>query len=395
MKIQVNKILSNSLKNVNYPIFEDKIHTPRYKTDKEYQSSFKDIKKYSSKISDKQKKSINCIIFNKGNADGILCAYIVIKYLKKKLKRDLTPNDIYLIPTAPSSGHNGKVARDIYKNENNIINKNVIVLDLAYDIETLNFIKEKSKTMIVIDDHPITKNIINDTKCNKKNYYIGDMGHAACGYTWKFFFPKKKVNLIIQMIDSDDAKLHLKHIGNTRPISVYLNYRIIHSPYLKWHNINSFEKIDNMVVNLNPSFVKFVGHYFDEIANNLKEQIAQHAQFGYFEGHPVFILSYNDPALYKMVLRQMVTNAKKQNKNIDFAVTWGWQHSRNEYNIQLSEDHSLQLPGNNLPQIAYKLGKIGGTRDGGSGRGHVGHFYWPRGNGKDIWDLFGKTAKYL
>ena len=197
------------------------------------------------------------------------------------------------------------------------------------------------------------------------------------------------------MIDTDDAKLYLKHIGKTRQIIVYLNYRIIHNPYLKWHNINSFDKIDIMIKNLNPNFVKFVGHYFSEIENNIKEQIAQHAIFSYFEGHPVYILSFNSPVLYKMVQRQMLSNAKKQNKKIDFAVIWGWQHSRNQYNIQLLEDHYLPLPGNNLPQIAYKLGKIGGTRDGGSGRDHVGHFYWPRGNGKDIWDLFGKTAKYL
>ena len=37
-----------------------------------------------------------------------------------------------------------------------------------------------------------------------------------------------------------------------------------------------------------------------------------------------------------MVQRQMLSNAKKQNKKIDFAVIWGWQHSRNQYNIQLS-----------------------------------------------------------
>ena len=129
--------------------------------------------------------------------------------------------------------------------------------------------------------------------------------------------------------------------------------------------------------------------------NNLKDQVARNAVFGYFEGHPVYILCYNDPALKTMVQRQMVTNAKKANKKIDFVVTWGWEHGKGVYNVQLSEDHSMPLPGNNLPEMARKLGNIGGYREGGGGSKHVGHFYWPRGNGKDIWDLFGKTAKYL
>lgn len=393
MRNQVNKILSNSVKNVEFPLVSLRDFQSKYSSEKEYQSSFEKIKKYSSSVPEKQKKAINCIIFNRGNADGITCAYIVLRYLKKQLKRELTQSDIYLIPVGPSSGYG--IARDISRSEQNIKGKNVIVLDLAYNVESLDYLKKISKSLIVIDDHPLTQNLINKTKLNNKNYYIGDKGHAACGYAWKFFFPKKKVIPFIQMVDSDDAKLYLKHLGNPRPINTYFNYRIVHNANLKWTDLRSFEKIDKMVKELNPNFAKFVGHYFDELSNNLKEQIAKNARFAYFEGHPVYILCYNDPALVKMVMRQMVTNAKKANIKIDFAVTWGWEHSNNLYNIQLSEDHSLPMPGNRLPEIANKLGKIGNTGKGGGGREHVGHFYWPRGNGKDIWDLFGKNPKYL
>lgn len=392
MKNKINKILANSVKDLSNPFSDGRSFNSKYKTNKEYQSSFSNIKNFSKKVPLKNKKGITCIIFNRGNADGIISAYIVLKYLKMKLKKDLT-DTIKLIPTGPWSGQ--KVARDFLKCEEYIKGRHVIVLDLAYNIESLNYLKKMAKSVIVIDDHPITKKLIGQTKLNNKDFFIGDSQHAACGYTWKFFFPTKKVIPFVQMIDSADAKLHLSFLGNLRPFETYLNYRIIHNPFLKWNYMQSFDKIDTMMKDLNPNFVKFVGHYFDEVANNLKEQIAQNARFGYFEGHPVYILCYNDPALYKMVLRQMVTNAKKNNKKIDFAVTWGFEHSRGEYNIQLSEDHSIPLPGNRLPEIANKLGRIGGTREGGGGRDHVAHFYWPRGRGKDIWDLFNKTPKYL
>ena len=238
----------------------------------------------------------------------IICLVI---YIKKKITQD----DIRLIATGPWSGFGKGVARDIKYNEryikNKNKNKNIIVVDLAYNIESLDYLKREAKTVIVIDDHIITNKLIKNTKLNSKNYYIGDEKHTACAYTWKFFYPKKKVIPFVQMIDSDDRKLFLKHIGNTLPIRTYINYRIIHNPHLKWNDIRSFDKLDKMVNELNPNFAKFVGHYFDELVNNLKDQIAKNAVFGYFEGHSVYILCFNDPALYKVVLRQMVSNAKK------------------------------------------------------------------------------------
>ena len=104
-----------------------------------------------------------------------------------------------------------------------------------------------AKSVIVIDDHPITKKIIGQTKLNKKDYFIGDSGHAACGYTWKFFFPTKKVIPFVQIIDSTDAKLYLSFLGNLRAFETYVKYRIIHNPLLKWNDMRSFDKIDRIL----------------------------------------------------------------------------------------------------------------------------------------------------
>ena len=74
----------------------------------------------------------------------IICLVI---YIKKKITQD----DIRLIATGPWSGFGKGVARDIKYNERYIKNKNIIVVDLAYNIESLDYLKREAKTVIVID----------------------------------------------------------------------------------------------------------------------------------------------------------------------------------------------------------------------------------------------------
>ena len=136
-----------------------------------------------------------------------------------------------------------------------------------------------------------------------------------------------------------------------------------------------------------------VGHYYDEVENNIKEQIARNAQKRFFQGYPVYVLNYKDPALYKKVAKQMITNAKQRGDNIAFAVLWGFEYTNNCYNVHLSE--GVGVPKFKLPDIANTLGRIGGTGKGGGGAKNVGNFYWPKNNKMDIWDLFTKQPTYL
>ena len=93
------------------------------------------------------------------------------------------------------------------------------------------------------------------------------------------------------------------------------------------------------------------------MVNNIKDQVARNARFAYFQGHPVYVLNYNDPVLYKMVARQMITNAENNNQNIDFAVLWGYEYTSGSYKVFLSEKHTRGKPRFNLPQIAEHLVK--------------------------------------
>jgi hypothetical protein len=84
-------------------------------------------------------------------------------------------------------------------------------------------------------------------------------------------------------------------------MSSFFNYRIFHSPYLKinFDSIQDFKILDAIVNDEYKFISNLIGHYYDELANNIKEQVARNARKATFQGHPVYVLNYNDPVLYK------------------------------------------------------------------------------------------------
>ena len=381
-----NKVVSNCLKNCIMPSNNNNSQKnnsmSKFKNEKSYQDSFTDLLVFSKKITETMKKSIGCIIFNVGNADGVFAASIAVKYLQEK-----GISSINFIPIKPYSGK-GVNGRLKYK-ENLLKDKVVIVLDLSYNQETVKYLNGLAKELIIIDDHPRPNSLNSITS----NVFIGNNEHGACAYTWKFFFPTKKVPMNIQFIDNKDRSLHLPYLKHGDSFISFLNFRVIHNPFNKFTSIEDFNKLDQLIEDINAAFMNVVGHYYDEVENNIKEQIARNAKKQFFQGYPVYVLNYKDPVLYKKVAKQMITNAKQRGDNIAFAVLWAYEYSNNCYNIHLSE--GVGVPKYKLPDVARTLGRIGETGKGGGGAHNIGNFYWPRNNEKDIWDLFTKTPTFL
>lgn len=375
-------------------LFENKdvklsnLNPAAFKNEANYQKSFAEIKKFSKSISEKEKKEINCCIYNASNDDGLFSAYVFYKYL---ISNDINEN-ITFVPLSPASGN--KPDWHLEKQMDYIEGRNVIICDIAYSLPNLELIASGAKKIYLIDDHQRTNKELkelDEVDKLKGRWFIGDDTHSAVAYTWKFFFPDESVPIIIQYIDNDDRKLNLPYLFYDRAFKTYISFRITHSPYIKkFTSMEEFAKLHKQVENIDRNFILTVGHYYDELVNNIKDQVARNASFQYFQGHPVYVLNYNDPVLYKMVARQMITNAEKAGKNIDFAVLWGWEYTTNAYKVFLSEKHTGKPPKYNLSQLAQKLGKKGGHPMGGKGTKYIGNFYWPRKKGQDIWDLFGK-----
>ena len=370
----INKEFSSYLKdykfNNNKTQFKNEINL--------YQNSFDDILEFSKSITSQKKNSINCIIYHAENSDGIMSANIAVNYLLEHKK-----SDILIIPTKPYSGYGGLDYR-LTSHNKEFKDKNILILDLQYNKENLEHLRKLAKNLYIIDDHPVSNS-------NNKSHFIGK-NHATIAYTWKFFYPKKEVPLYVQIIDNDDRKLQLPFLAKYRKISSFYNYRIFHNPYLKikFDQVSHFKYLNNAIVDDFKIISQIIGHYYEELANNIKDQVARNARKETFQGHPVYVLNYNDPVLSRMVGRQMITNAKTKGDKIDFAVLWGYEYTNQYYRVQIVEDHSGK-PKYNLPKIAKTLGNIGRTGKGGGGAGFVGNFYWPHSKDKDIWDLFSKN----
>ena len=388
---QMNKTISTCLKDCK--LFENEdikmkdLERAAYKNDSSYQKSFDNIIKFAKTITDKEKKTIDACIYNASNDDGLFSAWCFYKFLEKN---DLLNGYISFVPLSAASGN--KVDWHLEKQLEYIRNKNVIILDIAYSLPNLELIASVANKIYIIDDHPRNDTELkqlNTVKKLKGNWFIGDDKHAAVAYTWKFFFPKEPVPIIVQYIDNDDRKLNLPFIFYDRAFKTYVSFRITHSPYIpKFNNVSSFKELDKQIENIDKNFMLTVGHYYDELVNNIKEQVARNAKKQYFQGHPVYVLNYNDPVLYKMVARQMITNAEKRGDNIDFAVLWGYEYTSNAYKVFLSEKHTGRPPRFNLGKLAETLAKKGGHPMGGKGTKYVGNFYWPHDKKHDIWDLF-------
>lgn len=392
-KSNINSNVSTCLKDCK--LFQNKdvklseLNAAAYKNEANYQKSFPDITQFAKSIPDKDKEQINCCIYNANNDDGLFSAWVFYKYLLSINKAD---DSITFVPLAPASGN--KPDWHLEKQMDFINGRNVIICDIAYSLPNLELISTGAKRIYIIDDHTRSNKELKELdsiNTLKGNWFIGDDRHSAVAYTWKFFFPDEPVPIIVQYIDNDDRKLNLPFLFYDRAFKTYISFRITHSPYIKkLTTCDAFEKLNAQIENIDKNFMLTVGHYYDELVNNIKDQVARNASFQHFQGHPVYVLNYNDPVLYKMVARQMITNAEKAGKDIDFAVLWGWEYTTNAYKIFLSEKHTGKPPRFNLGQLAQKLGKKGGHHMGGKGTKYIGNFYWPRKKGQDIWDLFGR-----
>ncbi len=376
-KVDFNAIIRNCVKNKElkqvYKQSGNNKFAPKYATKEEYDNSFTSIEQFSKKFTPSQLKSIDTIVFNENN-DGFFAgaiAYHALKELGANIKKiaKIKPNQAY------------KPDKDFDRGAS------AIFVDVDFSESTLKYMLDYCKYMIVIDDH--------EPRMKHENFYSswvpskGKNDHSACACTWKFFYPREHVPFVISYVDSSDTKLFLPWVSYGSKFSEAMGFRYTHSrgPEMRAKIASGkvFEELWDIIMQSNVNDLITFGHYYFEVTEKLKEQIAVNAQIRDFQGYKVGVLNFRSPALTKKVGRQICTNLKGK---IDFAVLWGWEYTLNCYGITLINDH--QKTSTKVDEIGKKLAAIGGHYKGGGGREDEYNLYWPRDNKRDIWDLFEK-----
>jgi hypothetical protein len=382
LRMNFNKLLLNCSKSHNFSNIGDLTKNNVQKLEKEYDNSFDDIHKFRKIFTKRELEQIDTIIFHDENNDGIFSCAIVYHFLKECMKNNGKERPLTVIAAKP-----GK----LQINETIFKGKKAIILDISFPAEMLRKIIEYSDYLILIDDH--AKRLSNK---NTDKIFNGH-GHAACAYTWKFFYPKEEVPKIIQFIDNADAKLFLKHIphGYSHFFSESIGFRYSHNKskemQIKKRDGRLFLELWDILLDSVPNYWIMLGYYYDEVTDNLKEQIAINAVKIDFQGYKVGVLNFSSPKLTHVVCRQIISNFRNKGEHIDFALCWAYEHINGVYRIQIMDDHVQTKI--NLEEIAKKLGEIGGTVKAGGGHPHIGNFYWPKNDKHDIWELF--TKKFI
>jgi len=369
-----NKAIEDCAKAIKLDQPEREGWTYDYKTEAEYTASVKKAVG-TFKLTEEQKRSIEVIMYNSGNNDGVAAASIVYHYLKSNGKRP------ELLPMRPGWA-------ETEKRLGRIRNKKVIMLDIGHTVlEHYKKMEEATDTLFIIDDH-------GDIGYKSPTYFTSNNTHAACACTWVIFYPDQPIPLLVQMIDMSDSKKRAKYFGYSNFLAAALAFRFTSNPYKPHSYFQEGGILDDfwdIMEGGKEKLLIVMGKYMDEAQENIKEQIARNAVVRDFQGYKVGVLNFADPVVTKRVGRQIISNMNRHGHKIDFAVLWAYEHNKEMYKITLIDDHKQTKV--NMGELAKKLGKIGGTSKGGYGHAHAANFYWPRKPGMDIWDLFKK--KYI
>ncbi len=376
-KTNFNAIIRDCVKNKEltqiYKQTGNNKFAPKYKTKEEYDRSFTSIELFSKKFTPEQLKTIDTVVFNENN-DGFFAgaiAYHALKELGAEIK--------HIVKIKPNASY--KPDRDLERG------CSAIFMDVSFSEFSLKYMLNYCKYMIVIDDH--------EPNMKHENFYSSWVtsksknDHAACACTWKFFYPRENVPTVITYIDSSDTKLFLPWVSYSSKFTEAVGFRYTRSrsPEIraKTESGELFEELWKIIMQSNVNDLITFGHYYFEVTEKLKDQIAINAQIRDFQGYKVGILNYRSPALTKKIGRQICTNLKGK---IDFAVLWAWEYTMNGYGITLINDHKGSNI--NLKELGDKLKVIGKHPKGGDGRPDEYNLYWPRNEKTDIWDLLEK-----
>jgi len=366
-RINFNKILGDCVKDKDFSKM-DMSNANITKLEQEYDNSFDDIKQFRNEFTISDLNAIDTIVYHDENNDGMISCTIARHYLMENGVK------VRIISSKPG--------RNIP--EHLLERRNVLIVDLSMKSEVLSGIKRVCNSLIVIDDHAQTL---------KDKQIFNGIGHSASAYTWKFFYPRLNVPMVIQYIDDSDAKLFLQYIPRSYShlFNHALGFRYAHnkSPEMmqKKRNFQLFDELWYVINETFPNFWITLGNFYSEVSENLKEQISINAVVKDFQGYRVGCLNFLAPAITKPVGRQIIDNLRNKGEKIDFAVLFGYEFTSNGYRVQLIDDHHQKKF--NLQKIAVELGKLGGHPKGGGGHEpHIGNFYWPRNSTMDIWSLF-------
>lgn len=286
----------------------------------------------------KQKK-YDYVIFHKNCFDGYT-SFIILK------KSKLISSNAIILPDVPSA----KTPPDDIKN------KNIIIMDVAYKCEILKQICSVAKSVVFIDHHVTIhediKQLQLDHSSNLKIIY--DEEECGASLTWKYLFNDKPMPLFVKYIkDNDIGKWKLKYTHEFIA-SLEVNFKTN-------LNIDSIKQWNKL---FDESFVKKIiakGITYVEYVNYLAKKNSKRYSLEYFPSKKLCdeLHEYFDkPSQYKVAVfcgggcpSATVLGVRMLDTiDCDFVMMWNLNLTKKEYVI------SFRSKSTDVGKIAQGLG---------------------------------------
>ena len=269
----------------------------------------------------------NFVIFHKKCPDGFTGFYIL--HMSKQIDKNAI-----IHPDIPSAKYPPQ----------DIKNKDIIIIDVAYKYSVLKDIINKAKSVLFIDHHVTiredTLKLQNEFKDKFKSIY--DDKKIGEKLTWYYFFQNKKHHYFIDLIeDNDIGKWEMKNVKD-----FMTGFTVDFNLKLNTENIKKYKLLFNKST-INKLIEK--GKIYNEYRKHLIEENSTRVSFKRFPSEQIYkeySNFFDKPGQYKIAIYcgsgcpNATDLAKKifENNNCDFFISWVLNFDKMEYILTLRSE---------------------------------------------------------
>ena len=230
-------------------------------------------------------------------------------------------------------------------NPPNIKGKKVYILDFCFSKEIIEMMIEDAESVLVIDHHKTAKKELCDISDNNK---IFDMKKSGAVLTWEYFFPNKRVPLLLLYIQ--DRDIWTKQMENTDAVAAALQ-----------DMDKGIEYIETWKYYLNDSKIPELVNAGLSVLQHQKKILAKLEKSSYLDiwninGKKFKVAVSNSATLQSDLGARLLTESPKFKYDADFAAIYYFNGTKTIFSLR-SCDHKQDI------SIIAKLFGGGGHRN--------------------------------
>lgn len=263
----------------------------------------------------------NVVIYHKNCLDGFsgLCIFIQSKQWDE---------DLIIYPDTPVS--------DIINV--NVDDKNVVIIDVAYDSKVIKYIANHAKKLLFLDHHITIKSDIDNLHLQDPHEVIYDVNMCGASLTWKYFMGGKTPKFIKYIQDNDTGTWKYKHtLPFIAAMEIHYETKPTMSNINKWQKLLNDEEINTMLQK---------GKYYDIYKKHMISIHTKRATVVHFPSkklYGMFPNAFHKPAQYRVAIyngtgcpsTSLLGNSIANLIDCDFCLIWTLHMSTREYVVSL------------------------------------------------------------